>query len=72
MRSLSRPPLRLMPNLLSSRRTAALVAVLLAALAGTAATAQTGATLVGTVTDTEGETLPGVSVYLSGTTRGVA
>ena len=41
-------------------------AVLLAALPAAAQT-----TLFGTVTDTDGATLPGATVYLSGTTRGV-
>ena len=50
------------------RRAALILALALAALP---AAAQTSTTLVGTVTDTDGETLPGVSVYLSGTTRGV-
>ena len=45
--------------------------VLLAALAPAVA-AQDTATLVGRVTDTAGEPLPGVNVYLSGTTRGTA
>ena len=49
------------------RRLAVVAALLLAALPAAAQT-----TLVGTVTDTDGETLPGATVYLSGTQRGVA
>ena len=51
----------------SRLRLAACAAVFLAA--ALPAAAQT--TLVGTVTDTDGATLPGATVYLSGTTRGV-
>ena len=61
-----------MTHPLPSCRRASLAAVLAAAvLTVLPASAQTTTTLVGTVTDTAGETLPGVSVYLSGTTRGV-
>ncbi len=48
------------------RHLAVAAALLLVALPAAAQT-----TLVGTVTDTDGETLPGATVYLSGTTRGV-
>ena len=46
--------------------------LLVAAVLLTAGSAAAQTTLVGTVTDADGATLPGATVYLSGTTRGVA
>ena len=48
------------------------VALALLAVLAPAAAAQDTATLVGRVTDADGEPLPGANVYLSGTTRGTA
>ncbi len=56
-----------MPRLLTSPLALLAAAALFAALPVAAQT-----TLVGTVTDTDGASLPGATVYLSGTTRGVA
>ena len=63
--------LSMLPPLTAGRRAALILALVLAGVAAGPVAAQTSTTLVGTVTDTDGETLPGVSVYLSGTTRGV-
>ena len=53
----------------SARPLALAVAALLVSLPA-AQTAQAQTTLVGTVADTDGAPIPGVTVYLSGTTRG--